>query len=134
MVIRGFTLIELMITLAIVAVLATLAVPSYTQYVQEARRADAQIALVRLAQQQEQFHSLNANYATTLAALNAAAQSPEGFYSLSVSNPGCDTGYIGCFVVTATATGAQAADTACASLSLDQSGQRSASGGGDCWP
>lgn len=135
MVVRGFTLLELMITVAILSVIATLAIPSYQNYVIEARRADGQIALVRLAQLQEQHHSLNANYATTLAALGAATASDEGFYTLSVANAGCTGSYVGCYQLTATATGAQASDAACATLTLDQSGTRGASGGGtDCWP
>lgn len=135
MVSRGFSLIELMVALTIVAIVAAIAVPSYSNYVLEARRSDGQIALVRLAQQQEQFHSLNANYATTLAALGSPATSPEGFYTLSVANVGCTSGYVGCFQVTATAAGAQSSDTDCATLTLNQSGVRSATGGGtECWP
>lgn len=135
MVNRGFSLIELLIALTILAIVAAFAVPSYGAYVTETRRSDAHIALIRVAQQQEQFHSLNSNYATALTDLGAAGQSAQGYYTLSLANVGCTTGYVGCFQVTATAVGAQASDTPCATLSLDQSGLRSATGGGtECWP
>ena len=54
-----------MITVAIVAIIAAIAIPSYDNYVREARRADAQISLVRAAQKQEQYHSMNSGYATS---------------------------------------------------------------------
>lgn len=131
----GFTLIELMITVAIVAIIAAIAIPSYDNYVREARRADAQISLVRAAQKQEQYHSMNSSYATTLADLGLSTESAEGFYSLALTNTGCDSDYVGCFQITATATGAQSSDSTCSTLSLDQSGARSSTGGGDdCWP
>ncbi|QGG80894.1 prepilin-type N-terminal cleavage/methylation domain-containing protein [Litorivicinus lipolyticus] len=134
---RGFSLIELMVGLAIIGILTAIAIPSYQTTVQRSQRSDGQIALVQLTQQQERYHSVNNTYATTLVELGAASASAEGFYSLSLSNPSCtNAGYTGCFVVTATPTGAQAADSACATLSLNQSGVRSATGtgAGDCWP
>ena len=131
----GFTLIELMITVAIVAIIAAIAIPSYDNYVRETRRADAQISLVRAAQKQEQYHSINSGYATTLADLGLSTDSAEGFYALTLTNTGCNSGYVGCFQITATATGAQSSDSSCATLSLDQSGTRSSTGGADdCWP
>lgn len=131
----GFTLIELMITVAIVAIIAAIAIPSYDNYVREARRADAQISLVRAAQKQEQYHSINSGYATSLADLGLSSASAEGFYSLALTNTGCNSGYVGCFQITATATGPQSSDSSCATLSLDQSGTRSSTGGADdCWP
>lgn len=52
---RGFTLIELMITVAIIAILSAVAFPAYTSYIQKGRRAEAKTALTDLLQQQERF-------------------------------------------------------------------------------
>lgn len=131
----GFTLIELMITVAIVAIIAAIAIPSYDNYVRETRRADGQISLVRVAQKQEQYHSMNSGYATALSDLGLSSESDEGFYALTLTNTGCSSGYVGCFQITATAMGPQSSDSSCATLSLDQSGTRSSTGGAeDCWP
>ena len=66
---RGFTLIELMITAAIVAILASVALPSYQQYVIRSNRAAAQAEMMDIANRQQQFFLANRSYATTLAAL-----------------------------------------------------------------
>ena len=70
---RGFTLIELMITVAIVALLAAVAYPSYTSHVRKGYRAAAQSYLMDLAQKQTQFLLDNRAYASTEAALSATA-------------------------------------------------------------
>ena len=59
---RGFTLIELMITVAIVAVLASIAYPAYTDSVLKGRRAQARTALMELMQQQERYMTQNNSY------------------------------------------------------------------------
>lgn len=61
---KGFTLIELMITVAIVAILASVALPSYTQYVVRGRLADGQKILATYALAQEQYFQNNNRYAT----------------------------------------------------------------------
>ena len=58
----GFTLIELMITLAIVAILASIALPSYGAYVARARRADARTQLVQAAQFMQRYYAANDRY------------------------------------------------------------------------
>jgi type IV pilus assembly protein PilE len=60
--VRGFTLIELMITVAIVAVLASIAYPAYTDSVLKGRRAQARTALMELMQQQERYMTQNNSY------------------------------------------------------------------------
>lgn len=59
----GFTLIELMIVVAIIGIIAAIAVPSYNQYVERTRATDAQGALTSLASSLERFHTQNSTYA-----------------------------------------------------------------------
>ena len=80
---RGFTLIELMITIAIVALLSAIALPSYNNYVRKAKRMDAKIALLDMASRQERFFSTNNTY--TKLATNL------GYTALPASVPGSGT-------------------------------------------
>ena len=69
---RGFTLIELMITVAVVALLASLAYPAYTGSMLKARRAEGRTALMELLQQQERFLTQSGSYMTFAAGATGA--------------------------------------------------------------
>jgi type IV pilus assembly protein PilE len=141
---RGFTLIELMIVVAIVAIISTVAFISYERYIVRTKRTVGQNVLVQVADRQQQFFMDNKRYAADLTNLGFSANpylvdddgtstvagDPDAVYSVSLSNVTV-TSY------TATAAplnGQLSRDTDCGSLTLTQAGAKSHSGGGDnCW-
>lgn len=129
---RGFTLIEMMIVVVILAILAAIALPSYQKYVLRSHRAEGQALLSEAAARQERYFAQNNTYASTSTALNLASYlAGVQYYSLAISNVTAST-----YTLTATATGSQARDSECLTLTLDQAGTRGASGTGTastCW-
>ncbi|GAB3092386.1 type IV pilin protein [Aestuariicella hydrocarbonica] len=140
----GFTLIELMIVVAIIAVLSSIAIPSYQNYVQKSNRSVARGALLEVAGRQEQFFVNNNQYATLLTQLGYDATTVglsseaetvgagSGVYNLSFSaTPTATT-----FTVQAVPTNQQSGDTTCETLTLNNLGVKTESGSGsvsDCW-
>ncbi len=126
---RAFTLIELMITVAIVAILAAIAIPSYTQYMQQARRADARAMLMQAVQWMERFRSENnASYAgAVLPAGLAKTPSECGVdcavqYNIALSNVTA-----GAYTLNAVPAGVMTTDE-CGTLTIDNAGLRTANG------
>jgi len=134
----GFTLIEIMITVLIVAVLAAIATAGYTNQVQKSRRTDARNALLDLAGREEKlFTTVNA-YSQIPSDLGYGAAgitfpvNVGSYYTISATVPNPPVSY----VITATAIGTQANDTQCATLSVDQTGAQTSTGGATsstCW-
>lgn len=141
----GFTLIELMVTVAIVSILATIAVASYSSQIQKSRRTDARSALLDLAGREEKLFSTNNAYSATPSDLGyAAVGTPwpisvgSGYYTVTVAvpDPAQAAATPTTYAITATAVGTQLNDTACATLSVNQLGQQSSTGTGTpatCW-
>lgn len=123
---NGFTLIELVITMAIIGILASIAYPSYLDYVTRARRHDGQTALLELANQMEQYYADNNTYQTATIAtgnptdIRSSNTSSEGWYSLAITEQS-DTRY----ALQATAINAQAKnDKLCQNLIFNSVGEK----------
>lgn len=144
---RGFTLIELMIVVAIVAVLATLAFNSYSKQVLKSKRAEAKQIMSDYALREERLRSTATAYTSNLATLLNVGTAPttwgSGFYSIAISFPttgncpsGTAKGSANSFIITATAIGNQTKDTACTTMVLTSdcgTVTKTPSGTSGCW-
>jgi len=155
---KGFTLIELMITVAILSIIAAVAIPSYTKQIQKNNRAVAKARLSQAVQQLERFYSDNNSYlvdkaTSTCTLIVGTAASQNGLMLLvnptwncsgsntlySGSNNEANSAYTVAFTGTpttstytlqATAVGTQTGDTQCGNLTLTNAGVKGISGTG----
>jgi type IV pilus assembly protein PilE len=106
---KGFTLIEVMITVAIIAILASIALPAYQDHVRRGHRAAAQTEMMDIANRQQQFFLANRSYAADLGGLSytlPAAVDAKYDAGIAANNAATPPN----FTITFTATGSQAAD------------------------
>lgn len=104
---NGFTLIELMIVVAVIGVLAAIAYPAYEDYVRKARRADGKAELMHLAQDQAKHRVSNTSY-------DATDPADITYYVITVSASAST------FTITATGRNGQQSDTGCNVLTITQ--------------
>jgi type IV pilus assembly protein PilE len=125
----GFTLIELIVAVAIIGILATIAYPAYQQQIRKSRRAEAQSFLMSVAARQQQFLLDTRAYAATVSGVGVPVPSAVGaHYTLTLA---VAAGPPPSYTLTATPLAAQAYET-CGALSIDQAGAKTAATGG-CW-
>jgi len=137
----GFTLMELLITVAVIALLAAVAYPSYQKQIQTARRSEAKAALTEVAQRLERFYTENNTYVgACLAGQTGCTASTKVYEGVSENGhylldlPGSSR-TASTYLITATPQGGQAGD-ACGTLTLNEKGERRLLSGGDwqsCW-
>lgn len=142
----GFTLIEVLITVAIIGVLAGIVYPSYLDMVRKSNRSDAKVALSDVAQRMQRCFTAHSTYKPTAAGtcdvvdkVTAAAgiTSPEGFYTITLASADHkDAAYL--LKAAPVSTKRQASDSKCTSFTLNQAGVKKAYAGSTlnteaCW-
>jgi type IV pilus assembly protein PilE len=147
---RGFTLIELMIAVAIIGILLRLAVPAYLNSIKKTRRTDAKTALLDLAQREERYLSTANIYTTSAPVLGyssgtVTASAPmsvlsggAAYYQMSVvvPDPNGSTSSPS-FAATAVRIGSQTSDTLCGDYTITNTGKQTVANASnspaDCW-
>jgi len=122
---KGFTLVELMVTVAIIGTIGAIAYPAYTAYTQKGKCTDGTGPLLILAGRMEEVYLNTDSYATgNVVTLMGSDQTPKGFYTLAITTATN-------FAYTLTAT---PADTNQNTLTLDSLGNKTEAGGGATSP
>lgn len=144
---NGFTLIELMVTVAIVGILAAVAYPSYQDSIIKTKRAEGRVALMQIMQQQERYYTQNNTYITFSS--NSTDANEQKFHwwsganvsssSYEIKAEACtDDTIVNCVKLTAmpgtAKVNAAYKDAKCGDISLTSTGVKAASGTAtNCW-
>ena len=109
---RGFTMVEVLVTLSMAGVLSSVALPTFQGHLQKARRADVVVSMLQVQLAQSRWRANGTNYGT-LAQIGVSPVSMGGHYRLTLGSEGDDR-----YEVLASATGAQVGDAACRHMQL----------------
>lgn len=130
---KGFTLIELMITVAIVGILAAVALPAYTNYIRQANRSDAKAILLENAQYLERYYTEHNSYEDATIPVTVSPKGGTTLYDITLEDPGTTS-----YTLTATPVSGGSMDgDECGALSINSLGQKTVddatSDADTCW-
>ncbi len=130
---KGFSLIEVMIAIAIVAITAVVAIQLFSAQARKGRRIDGINTLLAISLAEERYRNNNTQYGTLAQVYNSVSTSTEGYYTLAITNVTATS-----YTITATGVGDQANDTegatACSPLSFAVSNGTTTKSPSNCWP
>lgn len=127
--VHGFSLIELMIAIAVIGILGAIAFPSYQDYVRRGHRAETQQYMMNLAQLNQRYYMDNRSFTSTLSDLASPPSSVSKYYTVSII---VDNGPPASFTIQAVPTGSQSGEK-CGTLSLNNANVKTSSSGSNCW-
>lgn len=132
---NGFSLIELMMTVAVVGVLASISVPTYKNYSMKIKRSEGRSFAMEIMQRQEKFYNENNTYTTNLSQLGYNSSTPtseKGYYKVTAT--AASDGIANNVIITAQPIGSQTSDTECGSFIYNSNGLKSTStSSSTCW-
>lgn len=132
---NGYSLIELMVTVAVVGVLVSISVPTYKSYSMKSRRSEGRSFAMEIMQRQEKYYNENNTYTTNLTQLgynSATPTSEQGYYMVTAT--AAPDGITNNVIITAQPIGTQTSDTECGSFIYNSNGVKSTSTASTtCW-
>ena len=129
LIVKGFSLVELMVVITIIAILASISIPAYNNYVLRSHRSEARAELLSASNAADNFEIRNGSFPSG-SNINSFyhANTQSGLYQLAYSSTSATS-----YTITATAQGAQAADTPCTNMELQVNGAIVDKTPTECW-